>query len=138
MRQASLPYIIEIPSHTDERGSLHVAQEGMDIPFRISRSFWITGVAPEATRAGHAHVREWQMIVAVAGRFSVVTDDGNVRTTHILDSPSRGLVIPAGIWCELFGFSAEAVCLVLSSMPYDPTDYIRDYTKFIALCHNSQ
>lgn len=138
MRQAPQPYIIEIPSHIDERGSLHVAEEGCDIPFHINRAFWISGISQDATRGGHAHIREWQMIVAVTGIFTVVTDNGSVREAHILDSPSRGLVIPAGNWCELSGFSSEAVCLVFSSMPFDPGDYIRDYNTFVNRCRDSQ
>ena len=33
----------------------------------------------------------------------------------------------------LDNFSSGSVCMVLTSVPYDEADYIRDYDEFIAL-----
>lgn len=35
------------------------------------------------------------------------------------------------VWRELNNFSSGAVCLVLASMPYEESDYIRDYQDFL-------
>jgi hypothetical protein len=35
------------------------------------------------------------------------------------------------VWREIHNFSSGAVCLVLASMHYDESDYIRDYDKFL-------
>jgi hypothetical protein len=50
--------------------------------------------------------------------------------TEPLSGCTTGLYVPAGLWLELTGFSASAICLVLASGPYDEADYIRDYDEF--------
>jgi hypothetical protein len=35
------------------------------------------------------------------------------------------------IWAHEMNFSSGAVCLVLTSMKYDPDDYIRDYEEYL-------
>jgi len=44
------------------------------------------------------------------------------------------LVVP-GIWRTLDDFSSGSVCLVLASMLYSETDYIRKYDQFLK-CKN--
>lgn len=65
------------------------------------------------------------MIVAVSGSFNVMLDDGNVRRTFTLNRPYQGLLVVPGIWRTLDDFSSGSVCLVLASMLYSETDYIR-------------
>ena len=50
----------------------------------------------------------------------------------MLNRPYFGLHIPPGIWAAEKGFSSGAICLVLTSHPYDPTDYLRDYSEFLS------
>ncbi len=47
-----------------------------------------------------------------------------------LNNPSKGLLLPAGIWRTLDNFSSGSICLVLASAKYDEADYIRDYHEF--------
>jgi hypothetical protein len=50
-----------------------------------------------------------------------------------LDEPTLGLHLPPGIWGVQYGYSADAMLLVLASEYYDASDYIRDYEQFRAL-----
>jgi hypothetical protein len=50
----------------------------------------------------------------------------------MLNNPNKGLLIVPGIWRELSDFSSGSVCLVLASMKYAASDYIRDYQEFLS------
>lgn len=125
--------LFQTGEHSDERGSLFVAEAdtATQIPFSVQRAFWLTGVPVGAKRGEHAHQTCWEALVAVHGSFSVRLDDGiHAAETFTLASPDRGLLIPPMMWCELFDFSADAVCLCLASGAYEPSGYINDYTAF--------
>ena len=55
---------------------------------------------------------------------------GNKETFH-LNHPYQGLLVETGLWRTLDDFSSGAVCLVLSSLPFEEEDYIRDYDDFL-------
>jgi dTDP-4-dehydrorhamnose 3,5-epimerase-like enzyme len=83
------------------------------------------------TRGGHAHRELQQLIVAASGSFDVVVNDGKIRRRFTLNRPYQGLLVPPGIWRELDNFSSGSVCLVLASLRYDESDYIREYGAFL-------
>ena len=116
----------------DARGNLTPIEGGRDVPFEIRRVFYMYDVPGGASRAGHAHRALEQVMIAVAGSFDVVLDDGSRRETRTLNRSYQGLYIPNFVWRELENFSSGAVCLVLASLPYDEEDYFRDYDEFIA------
>jgi hypothetical protein len=123
----------EFTTVIDIRGSLSAAELGRDFPFEPTRFFLVYDVPSTETRGAHAHRRCQQLLVAARGHLSVVADDGDVRQEFLLDSPSLGLHLPAMTWGIQYKCSADAVLLVLASDPYDPADYIRDYTEFVSL-----
>ena len=71
------------------------------------------------------------MIVAVMGAYDVLLNDGYQKKTVRLDRAYYGLYIPNMIWRELENFSSGGICLVLASLPYDESDYYRDYDNFL-------
>jgi len=71
------------------------------------------------------------LIVSVMGAFDIVVDDGTEKKTIRLDRAYYGLYIPKQIWRELINFSSGANCLVLASILYDETEYIRNYNEFL-------
>lgn len=125
------PRIIELPRFLDPRGNLAVIEECDAIPFAIERCHWIYDVPGGGGREGHAYRRNEEFIVALSGSFDVnySTRDGSGSVT--LNRSYMGLYIPAMTWRELTNFSTNAVVLVLSSRPYDESDYILDYNQFI-------
>jgi dTDP-4-dehydrorhamnose 3,5-epimerase-like enzyme len=111
-------------------GDLTTIDAAGDLPFPIRRVYYVYSVPEGAQRGGHAHRRLEQVLIAIAGSFDVVIDDGERRETVRLDTPGTGLYLPTMVWRELTNFTAAAVCLVLASEPYDEADYVRDYDEF--------
>jgi hypothetical protein len=120
---AAVPRRLRYPAARDDRGAL-VAVEADETPFPVHRAFSIAGVPPGAVRGGHAHRTCHELIVAVTGAFTVVTDGPAGVQSHRLDQPGDGLHLPPRNWCELREFSADAVCLVLASHRFDPADHL--------------
>ena len=117
---------IQLPQYVDNRGELTFAEGQTAIPFDIARVFWICNVPPGQRRGGHAHWHCHEALFAVSGSFRILVDDGHEERNVLLDSPTHGIVIPAGAWCELEDFSSDALCLVLASEHYDATGYCHD------------
>lgn len=122
-------HLISLPEATDERGHL-VYAEGADLPFPVERVFWIYGVPEGRTRGGHAHGTQAEVIFPVKGSFDIFVDDGRQQRKLHMDSPREGVYIGPEVWCELQNFSADCVCMVLCSQPYDRDGYINRYSDF--------
>jgi dTDP-4-dehydrorhamnose 3,5-epimerase-like enzyme len=122
--------LIEIPCKSDPRGMLHFAQEPQHIPFTVRRIFYLHHLAPGTSRGGHAHRRQHQFLVLLAGSARIEVDDGRSRRAVVLDDPGLALYCPPMLWLDLGDFSSDALCLVLTSDVYDETDYIRDLAEF--------
>lgn len=125
------PHRIKIPKIEDRRGNLAVIEKDV-IPFVSKRVYYLFDVPSGACRGGHAHKKLYQFLIALSGSFDVVLDDGKTKTTHTLNRPDEGLLIPNGYWRELENFSSAGICLVLASEEFDEGDYIREYEDFLA------
>lgn len=124
--------LIELPKISDPRGNLTFIEGNQHVPFRIERVYYLYDVPAGAERGGHAHRELEQLLLAAAGSFDVVLDDGRRRQRVQLNRPYVGLYVGPMVWRELDNFSSGSVCLVLASRPYDPADYHRDYEQFRA------
>lgn len=125
-------YEIDFCVHADQRGRLTVIEGATHLPFVIQRVYYMTDFAPQAIRGLHAHRQLEQVIVAIRGSFDVFLDDGRNECVQRLNRSDKGLYIGTYIWHEISNCSADAVCMMLASMPYDEEDYIRDHEKFRA------
>ena len=105
------------------------------VPFDVKRVYYLYDIPGGESRGGHAHKELYQLIIAASGSFSVTLDDGKVKRTFLLNRPYQGLLVVPGIWRNLDDFSSGSVCLVLASMLYSETDYIRKYDQFLK-CKN--
>ena len=123
--------VYDIPYFVDSRGALNVLEIARELPFGCQRIFYTYTVPEGSVRGEHAHRKCEQFLIAVRGRVSVSVDDGTRRDVIELDSPSKGLHLPAGCWGEQFGHTDDCILMVLASQPYDSADYIRDYDVFI-------
>jgi hypothetical protein len=123
--------VIEIDKHHHEKGNISVIENNNTVPFEVKRIYYLYDVPGGESRGGHAHKELSQLVVAASGSFDVTLDDGEVKRTFSLNRPYQGLLIVPGIWRELTNFSSGSVCLVLASMKYEESDYIREYEEFI-------
>jgi acetyltransferase-like isoleucine patch superfamily enzyme len=123
---------VRLPDAVDLRGRIVVTEFATSLPFRPERSFVVADVPTREIRGEHAHKACHQFLVCVSGSVVVTTDDGDRRQEFILDDPTIGLHVPPMVWASQQRFSADAVLQVYASHAYDPADYIREYSDFIA------
>jgi len=124
--------IVELPKVHNRAGNITAIENQVHAPFDVRRVYYLYDVPGGEGRGGHAHKELQQFVIAVSGAFDVLLDDGvNKKVVH-LDRPFIGLHIVPGIWRELLNFSSGAICLVLASLVYEESDYIRDYSSFIS------
>lgn len=126
-------HLITLNKHHHENGNLTVVENGKELPFDISRIYYIYDVPGGAERGGHSHKECASLIVAVSGSFNVELSDGVTKQTFTLNRPNIGLYIAPGIWRELNNFSSGSVALSIASHRYDHADYVYDYNEFIEL-----
>jgi hypothetical protein len=124
--------IIDLPRVADPRGNLTFIEGDRHVPFPIARVYYLYDVPGGASRGGHAHKGLQQLIIAAAGSFDVVVDDGCHQERFFLNRSYHGLLVPRLVWRELDNFSSGGVCLVLASEHYEEDDYYRDYATFKA------
>lgn len=115
----------------DERGSLVSIEQGMLIPFEIQRVYYLYNTRKDVSRGFHAHRQLRQVAICVSGKCRMVLDNGNVREEVWLDCPTKGLLIESMTWREMHDFSPDCVLMVIASLPYDESDYIRNYQDFL-------
>ena len=124
--------LIELPRIQDARGNLTFIEGGGHVPFQLERVYYLYDVPGGAERGGHAHRALHQLIIAIAGSFDVVLDDGRQKARYHMNRSYTGLYVCPMMWRELDNFSSGSVCLVLASNKYDEADYYRDYPAFLA------
>ena len=122
---------IDFPKIHDPRGNLSFVESQRHIPFEIKRVYYLYDVPGGATRAGHAHKELQQVLVAIAGSFDVLLDDGKEKKRVRLDRPYWGLYIYPLTWRVLENFSSGSVCLSMVSDFYTESDYFREYDEFL-------
>ena len=112
--------IVDIFTKSDERGSLSELKDS--VPFQIKKVLYLYDLKSEQKRGGHGHKKLIQFLVCLQGTCEVYVNDGKEEKSILLDSPSKGLVLPPQYWHEMI-FSQGAILLALGSMPHDPDDY---------------
>ena len=122
---------IKWSSHTNSSGRLLVTQ---GLPFPVRRIFTIDLVESGAARGAHAHKACHQLLKINSGAVTLVVDDGHRAFQCRMDDPSVMVYLPPLIWGTQFAYGADSSLMVFASEPYDPADYVHDYTKFLSIC----
>jgi len=124
-------HVLPLSKIHNPAGNITIIEGNINVPFNISRIYYLYDIPGGESRGGHAHKELYQLIVAASGSFEVLLDDGKNKKIVRLNRPNFGLLVVPGIWRELFEFSSGAICMVLASHKYEETDYLRDYNSFI-------
>lgn len=132
MDENTKPFLIDFPSiGSPAIGYISVAEEHINIPFVIKRSYWTYFTPESVQRGGHANIDKELVLIAAAGSIIVTTElqNGEKETFH-LTRPTTGLYLPKLCW-HTMQYTHNAVQLVLASNLFDVKDYIRDYNEFL-------
>lgn len=123
--------ILKVNEFVDPRGKLNVIDFSSHLPFVPRRMFWTHGVEEQGERGNHAHKRCDQILVCMAGEIHVTLDDGKSILNLLLDTPSRGVLVPRGTWSKQTFTNAGSILMVFASDEYDEKDYLNDYNNFL-------
>ena len=122
--------MIGLDIHGDERGYLIALENGHNLPFDVKRVYYIYGTKEGVSRGFHAHKKLKQLLIAVSGSVEIHCELHGKKTTYLLDTPDKGLIIKGLVWHTMEKFSPDCVLLVLADDYYNEDDYIRDYNIF--------
>lgn len=128
--------LVDIPTFVDERGAISVMDK--ELPFQVRRVFWLHHIADGKDRGEHALLDSTEIIVAVHGSFVVDLDDTVNKTSILLDSPDKGLVIRPGIWFRTHSYKNDGISLILAEEEYARNKYTYDYEEYKKLRANKQ
>ena len=123
--------VIDFQELGDPRGHLVVAESNKEVPFLIQRIFYIYGTKEGVVRGQHANRESEFMLINLQGSVKIVIDDGRQKDTVILNKAHQGVYLDKMVWKDMCEFSSDSILLVLSSMSYDASEYIRDYDEFV-------
>jgi len=113
------------------KGYLSFIETNKDIPFEIKRIYYIYDVPLGTERGKHAHKKLQQVLWCPYGEVEVVLDNGKEKTSYLLDSPDKVLIVLKGFWRDMYWRKEGSVLCVAASDYYNEDDYIRDYDEFL-------
>ncbi|MCH7400636.1 sugar 3,4-ketoisomerase [Belliella kenyensis] len=130
MNNFIFPKLISFDGHARPDGQIRFMSSTDEFDFDVKRVFWISDVPEGSLRGVHAHKKEVQLLIAMSGVL-IVELEGKMgdRSRFVLDSPSKGLIIPAMYWSSV-EFGEQAILLGMGNMGFDEEDYIRDRDEF--------
>jgi len=129
--------VFRLPKFLDKQGFLVAFDGASDFKIDLRRVFVVSGHGG-SVRGKHAHKALTQILVCLRGTCRVICDDGEARREVLLDTPEDALQIPPGIWAEEHYIDSESIVMVLCDLPFDESDYIRDYAEFLAYRHRQR
>ena len=123
-------YIIDLKTVADPRGALTAIEGAQDIPFEIKRIFYMHHVSSD--RGGHAHIDTDQVLIPIHGSLRVKLYNGKETEEYVMDDCTKGLYIPRLYFTDMYEFTPETVCLVLSSTHYDMGRSLRSMETYMS------
>src|SRR5674476_849390 len=112
-------------------GCISFFESNRDIPFDIKRIYYTYSVPVGAKRGMHAHKSLKQLLWCPYGEIEIILDNGKEKTSYLLDSPEKALLVFKGYWRDIYWKKEGSVLCVAASDYYDESDYIRDYDMFL-------
>lgn len=100
-----------------------------DLPYCPKRAFIIKNKSAGVIRGRHAHKVDKQIIICISGLANIKYENKNgtgykqMKFGDIYNSNEHE-------WLEIEMIQKETVLLVLCSVEYDESEYIRDYEEF--------
>lgn len=130
MSRVKMHKIIDIQEIADSRGRMNIIEFPQILGFSPKRMFTIQDVPVNGMRGDHAHKKCIQALHCLIGKVDVQVESSSEKTSVILDSPSRILLVPANNWLRLYFLQENSILNVYASDLFDESDYIRNYGNF--------
>ena len=119
--------------YRDKTGNLVPISLKDNIPYKSKRIFIIHG-KKNYTRADHAHYRCSQFLIPLYGTTIVNYENKKGKFRKILSlKKNNSLLLKPMTWCKINFNSNNSKLMVFCDLEYDPSDYIRDYKKFLTM-----
>ena len=115
-----MAYIIDLPTFSDERGSLTVIENLL--PFDVKRFYYIYNALVK--RGGHRHKKNMQALICLSGSCEVYVNIRGDEEIFLLNVPDKCLILNPEDWHIMDKFSESATLLVFASEFYNSDDYI--------------
>lgn len=128
--EISKPKKVLLDSKLSDTGKLTVIEGQKDLPFFISRLFFINEKSA-VKRGQHAHIQCTQALICLRGTIEVTCQIGTDAGKWLLDSSDQCLIIPPMVWASQHYVYPDSTLLVLCDRPYEEADYIRDFDDYI-------
>jgi len=120
---------IKFKTFVDERGSLTAIELCDFADWQAKRVYYLTDVT--APRGGHCVKGEKKIYVCQKGSIKCRFHDGSGWTSFDMKGPSDAILMEGDYFRDFYEFSPDAVLMAISSVNYDPKEYIYDLNEFI-------
>ncbi|MFH1284590.1 MAG: FdtA/QdtA family cupin domain-containing protein [Candidatus Peregrinibacteria bacterium] len=120
---------VKLNSFKDERGVLTAIELKDYFEWPVKRVYYLTDVS--RPRGGHAVRHEKKMYVCQKGSVKARFHDGKKWEEFEMTGPGDAILMEEMCYRDFYDFSPDAVLLAISSVNYDPNDYIYDLDEFI-------
>ena len=125
--------IKKIKIYSDKTGDLVPISLRDNIPFKTKRIFIIHG-KKNYIRADHAHYKCSQFLIPLCGSIIVNYENKKSKFKKILSVKKNNfLMLKPMTWCKIKFNSSNSKLMVFCDKEYDPSDYIRNYKKFLTM-----
>lgn len=120
---------VSLTTFTDERGSLTPIELTEMFDWEARRIYYLTDVT--APRGQHCVKGEKKIYICQKGHIKARLHDGEQWHDFELSGPSDAILMNEDCFRDFYKFSEDAVLMAISSVNYDPDDYIYDLEEFI-------
>ena len=101
------------------------------LSFLPQRIYWITNFVPGVSRGHHAHLTLKQAFIVLKGSVEFTLYNGEVSKVTTLKEGDELLIIPSVCWRTFRSDQSSTVLLVICDQPFDESDYIRNWEKYL-------
>jgi WxcM-like, C-terminal len=117
---------VDIQEHSDARGKIRIVEVDSGLPFVPVRSFIVSDVPSDKSRAGHAVSCDEFLIVA-QGSCLITARTGAGLEEHRLTPAIGGVHLRPGTWLMLSEFEPGTILVTYASERYAETRFFEEY-----------
>jgi len=129
-RKMSMPNrglrFVDIQEHSDARGRIRIVEVDSGLPFVPVRSFIVSEVPSDKSRAGHA-VSCDELLIVAQGSCLITARTGAGLEEHRLTPATGGVHLRPGTWLMLSEFEPGTILVTYASERYAETRFFEEY-----------